>query len=70
MKTAEKLDLIIKEEYKNINGMLVVQRGNVVFENYYNDHGPDDAFHIASVTKTIISALIGLCVDKGYIKKC
>ncbi|HDR8145525.1 TPA: serine hydrolase [Bacillus cereus] len=68
MKTAEKLDLIIKEEYKNINGMLVVQRGNVVFENYYNDHGPDDAFHIASVTKTIISALIGLCVDKGYIK--
>lgn len=68
MKTAEKLDLIIKEEYKNINGMIVVQKGNVIFENYYNDHGPDDAFHIASVTKTIISALIGICIDKGYIK--
>ncbi|HDR7518183.1 serine hydrolase [Bacillus mobilis] len=68
MKTAEKLDLIIKEEYKNINGMLVVQRGNVVFENYYNGHGPNDAFHIASVTKTIVSALIGICIDKGYIK--
>ncbi|WP_242251797.1 serine hydrolase [Bacillus cereus group sp. BfR-BA-01379] len=68
MKTAEKLDLIIKEEYKNINGMLVVQKGNVIFENYYNGHSPNDAFHIASVTKTIVSALIGLCVDKGYIK--
>ena len=33
MKTAEKLDLIIKEEYKNINGMLVVQRGNIVLKN-------------------------------------
>lgn len=33
MKTAEKLDLIIKEEYKNINGMLVVQKGDVIFEN-------------------------------------
>ncbi|MFK4289283.1 CubicO group peptidase (beta-lactamase class C family) [Bacillus sp. RC250] len=68
MKTAEKLDQIIKKEYKNINGMLVVQKGNVIFEKYYNGHGPDDTFHVASVTKTIISALIGLCVDKGYIK--
>ncbi|OQR57067.1 serine hydrolase [Bacillus sp. CDB3] len=68
MKTAEKLDCMIKEEYKNINGMLVMQKGNVVFENYYNGYGPGDAFHVASVTKTIISALVGICVDKGYIK--
>ncbi|MBJ8110550.1 serine hydrolase [Bacillus cereus group sp. N6] len=68
MQTAEKLECIIKEEYKNSNGMLVVQKGNVIFENYYNGHGPNDAFHIASVTKTIISALIGICIDKGYIK--
>ena len=33
MKTAEKLDQIIKEEYKNMNGMLVVQKGNIIFEN-------------------------------------
>ncbi|MGG0723924.1 serine hydrolase domain-containing protein [Bacillus mycoides] len=68
MKTAEQLDCVVKEEYKNINGVLVVQKGNVVFENYYNGYGPDDACHVASVTKTIISALIGICVDKGYIK--
>ncbi|PGZ03391.1 6-aminohexanoate hydrolase [Bacillus cereus] len=68
MKTAEELDFLIKEEYKNINGMLVIQKGNVIFEKYYNGYGPDDAFHVASVTKTIISALIGICVEKGYIK--
>ncbi|PFF02589.1 6-aminohexanoate hydrolase [Bacillus thuringiensis] len=68
MKNAEKLNLIIKEEYENMNGMLVVQKGDYIFENYYNGHGPNDAFHIASVTKTIISALIGICIDKGYIK--
>lgn len=68
MKTVGKLDCMIKEEYKNINGMLVIQKGNVIFEKYYNGYGPDDAFHVASVTKTIISALIGICVDKGYIK--
>ncbi|OXB96315.1 MULTISPECIES: serine hydrolase domain-containing protein [Bacillus] len=68
MKTVEKLDSIIKEDYKNINGMLVMQKGNVIFEKYYNGHGTDDGFHIASVAKTIISALIGICIDKGYIK--
>ncbi|HDR8180774.1 TPA: serine hydrolase [Bacillus thuringiensis] len=68
MKTAEKLDQIIQEEYKNMNGMLVVQKGNVIFEKYYNGHGTDDTSHVASVTKTIISALIGICIDKGYIK--
>ncbi|WP_038813260.1 serine hydrolase domain-containing protein [Bacillus anthracis] len=68
MKTAEKLDQIIKEEYKNMNGMLVVQKGNIIFEKYYNDYGSNDTFHVASVTKTIISALIGICIDKGYIK--
>ncbi|PEC20026.1 serine hydrolase domain-containing protein [Bacillus cereus] len=68
MKTAEQLDCMIKEGYENINGMLVIQKGNVIFEKYYNDHGPDDVFHVASVTKTIISALIGICIDKGYIK--
>ncbi|MED1511305.1 serine hydrolase domain-containing protein [Bacillus proteolyticus] len=68
MKTAEKLDQIIKEEYENVNGMLVVQKGNVIFESYYNGYSIDDAFHVASVTKTIISALIGICIDKRYIK--
>ncbi|PEJ97836.1 serine hydrolase domain-containing protein [Bacillus toyonensis] len=68
MKNFEELDYKIKEDYKNINGMLVVHKGNVVFENYYNGYGPDDAYHVASVTKTVISALIGICIDKGYIK--
>ncbi|MFD6511133.1 MULTISPECIES: serine hydrolase domain-containing protein [unclassified Bacillus (in: firmicutes)] len=68
MKTAEQLDCMIKEEYKNINGMLVMQKDSVIFEKYYNGYGSDDAFHIASVTKTITSALIGICIDKGYIK--
>ncbi|TKI94255.1 serine hydrolase, partial [Bacillus cereus] len=68
MKTAKKLDQIIKEEYENMNGMLVVRKGNVIFEKYYNDYGQNDTFHVASVTKTIISALIGICIDKGYIK--
>ncbi|WML32564.1 serine hydrolase [Clostridium sp. OS1-26] len=62
------LEPIIMSQYKNINGMVVVRKGNIVFERYYNDYGPNDTFHVASVTKSIISALIGIAIDKGYIK--
>lgn len=62
------LETMIMSQYKNINGMVIVRKGNVVFERYYNGYGPDDTFHVASVTKSIISALIGISIDKGYIK--
>ena len=58
----------IMSKHKNINGMVVLRKGNIVFEKYYNGHNSDDTFHVASVTKSIISALIGIAIDKGYIK--
>ena len=62
------LESIIMSQYKNINGMIIIRKGNIVFEKYYNSYRPDDNFHVASVTKSIISALIGIAIDKGYIK--
>lgn len=62
------LEPMILSQYSNINGMLVVQKGKIVFERYYNGYDYRDTFHVASVTKSIISALIGIAIDKGYIK--
>ncbi|SMF84910.1 CubicO group peptidase, beta-lactamase class C family [Paenibacillus uliginis N3/975] len=62
------LEPIIKSEYSNINGIVVVRNGSIAYERYYNGYGPDDAHHVASVTKSIISALIGIAIDAGYIK--
>lgn len=62
------LEPIIKSGYGNINGILVVRHRFVAYEQYYNGCGPDDVHHVASVTKSILSALIGIAIDEGYIQ--
>jgi CubicO group peptidase (beta-lactamase class C family) len=63
-----KLKLVIKYEYENISGIVVVRNGYIAYERYFNNHNPDDAHHMTSVTKSILSALIGIAIDAGYIK--
>lgn len=46
----------------------MVRNGYIVFERYYNGYEPDKIHHITSVTKSIISALIGIAIDAGHIK--
>ncbi|HDX9588877.1 TPA: serine hydrolase [Bacillus pseudomycoides] len=61
------LEATIKSDYSNINGIVVVRKGYIAHESYYNGYGLDDTHHVASVTKSIISALIGIAIDAGYI---
>lgn len=63
-----KLDSILKSEYSNINGIVVARNRAIAYERYYNGYGPHDTHHVASVTKSILSALIGIAIDEGYIK--
>ncbi|MBS4538059.1 serine hydrolase [Clostridium sp. D2Q-11] len=62
------LEEIIKEQYANIAGMVILKKDNFVYEKYFNGYTQEDTIHIASVTKSVISALIGIAVDRGYIK--
>lgn len=62
------LESMIKSQYKNINGIVIARKGYMVFEKYYYGYIPLDAHHVASVTKSVISALIGIAIDDGYIK--
>lgn len=62
------LEPVIKDGYSNISGIVVVRRGAIAYERYYNGFGPEDARHVTSVTKSILSALIGIAIDAGYIR--
>ncbi len=66
-KTLE-LEKIIHEDYTNIAGIIVIKNNDVIFENYFNDYKKNDTIHIASVTKSILSILVGIAIDKGLIK--
>ncbi len=58
---------VINSNYSNIAGINVQKSGIKAYERYFNGYTSDTAFHVFSVTKSIISALIGIAIDKGYI---
>ena len=62
------LDNLIKRDYDNIAGIVVQKKGEIVYERYFDGFTSKDTIHTMSVTKSIISALTGIAIDKGYIK--
>lgn len=70
MNQAKKIGLeeIINSSYKNTAGIIVLKNGKTLYENYYNGYTAANPVHVFSVTKSIISILIGIAIDKGYIK--
>ncbi len=61
-------EVLIKNEYSNIAGIAFTKDECLVYEKYFDGYTKDDVVHVASVTKSITSVLIGIAVDKGYIK--
>ncbi|WP_155591589.1 serine hydrolase domain-containing protein [Lysinibacillus cavernae] len=59
---------LIKQEYSNIAGIVIRKDESLIYEKYFDGYTKDDVLHIASVTKSIISVLIGIAIDKGHIK--
>lgn len=58
----------IETEYSNTAGLAIRKNGKLIYEKYFNRHIETDTIHICSVTKSIISILIGIAVDQGYIR--
>lgn len=59
---------LISTNYKNITGIVVKKKGKLLYENYFNKYTASNPVHIASVTKSIFSALIGIALEKKHIK--
>jgi len=62
------LEKIIHDNYSNIAGIIVLKKGETLYENYLNECTTTSRIHVYSVSKSIISILIGIALDKGYIK--
>ena len=50
-----------------LRSFLVVRRGRLVLERYYEDASRDELADVRSVTKSVVSTLTGLAVDRGYL---
>jgi CubicO group peptidase (beta-lactamase class C family) len=51
----------------NIDSVVVARNGHIVTEKYYPPYQQDTLHELYSVTKSVVSALIGIAIQEGYI---
>jgi len=55
------------EDIVGLKSLLVSRNGVLVSEEYFTEMGADDLFETRSVTKSIVSALIGIAIEEGFL---
>lgn len=56
------------EQLEFLRSLIIWQEGEVIAEGYFQHFSKDSLDHMRSVTKSIISILIGIAIDQGLIK--
>ena len=64
---ADMMQYIRKNSF-NLDSILIVRNGYLIFDAYFYPFSKGQKHFIHSCTKSIMSALIGIAIDKGYIK--
>ena len=58
----------IEQKDINIHSLLVIRHGHIVLDAYFYPFAPDTRHDLASVTKSFTATLIGIAIEKGYVK--
>jgi len=66
-KLAEMLK-VIQEKKLNLHSLLIIRNGYLVSETYFGSYKQDTRHELYSCTKSFIGTLIGITLDKGYLK--
>ncbi len=54
-------------EIEDLSSLLILRNGRMVSERYFQGSGPETAFNVKSVSKSVISALAGIALREGFI---
>lgn len=55
-------------ESERMRSLLMMHKGELVAEGYFNGAGPETAANLKSVTKSLVAALVGVAIRKGWIE--
>jgi CubicO group peptidase (beta-lactamase class C family) len=58
----------VKDKNLNVNSVLIKRDNNTVLDANFHPQKADYLHDIASITKSITSLIVGVAIDKGYIK--
>jgi CubicO group peptidase (beta-lactamase class C family) len=64
----KQLDEYISKYHYKVDSLLIVRNGYLVKDNYANSYDSKTRHQIYSVTKSIISALVGIALEEGKIQ--
>lgn len=56
------------EKLPRLRSLLVDRRGDLVLERYFNGASPRRPANIKSASKAVISALVGIAIERGLIR--
>lgn len=59
---------LIMESKGFVRSFIIVHRNNLVLEEYFHGSKKSDSENIHSASKSILSALVGIALEKGYIE--
>jgi CubicO group peptidase (beta-lactamase class C family) len=59
---------IVAGDYPNVHSVLILDKGKLVFEEYFYEFNADSVQEERSATKSVISALTGIAIHQGLIK--
>ncbi len=65
---SEMVQKIVDGTYPNVHSILIIKDGKLVFEEYFYEHNKNKLHELRSATKSFISALTGIAIEKGFIK--
>jgi CubicO group peptidase (beta-lactamase class C family) len=51
-----------------IYSLVISRNDHIICQKYFNGHRADELYNNQSLTKSIVAVLIGIAIDKGYIK--
>lgn len=64
----ERIRRVVCEEYENTLGIVVYKSGQRMLEEYFNGADRTESVHTFSMVKSIVAILVGIAIDKGFIK--
>ncbi|MBU0476302.1 MAG: beta-lactamase family protein [Bacteroidetes bacterium] len=66
----EKLEAAFGEaqQIENLKSFVIYHNGKIIKEAFFNEGGSDVPHDVRSVTKSVISLLVGIAIDKGFIQ--
>lgn len=63
----DKLNQTLSHLYSNVFSFAIQKEGKILFEQYYHGARQNDTRSVASVSKSVLSALIGIAMEQGYL---